>query len=1013
MTKGKIEYRTAGELVRVEVPALDGFLSDNRYLHPDLAGAPGIREMAHQFRIQPFTVNSLIRLRCAGHNSSSLQTKLNNEADLWYTRYDDMLRDVDQQVKMATALTELSKRLSPQNRADLRDAQSTLAADGSLQKGTDLYPIDSSLQEASLAQPFERLHPSLLNTVIESFCKPFSIHDWILGVTGRVNDGSAAEGERQALYRYLIAHGASLQARTFTLVRDTPVVRNHRNEWVKPSNLVSRRMPFFGTLEPILNAPATELERQKALIDKIRPRKSIRSEDIITFAHYVADNLELSAVFEAVLLRLRKMLTTTKLADQLSRIAFLQSDLGAPAAPVALHLRTAENRACLDQQDGFVPDRNPRLYRALRCLATPSSATLFRVLARLRDRGHGPRSPGVLYQCLIQALEREHVASNTHRTAKILWVKGAYYAPSEVLVGESIPRFFDNLPVVRAPHTLVTAYAILGAHRQPTDDHWRRFFVIFSRQHGQRVLRRASEEWHSLVLAYRSRGTNRVPEGTPTNERFLLSRRGTLHTLIDLREARYLEDDFPELSEAIDNEQVGIAFAELTGGTREFLSCLGLNRLSGVCRPGPPKIRGKRPSPSWFDGEYQARLLEQLRNRLFAEALVALGRVEARRGTRVQLAREGDVRRRLGLIKAIEFAQDIQRTYRIGSAEFSVPVEEAAVEDRFVVVAARSRYDLNNLLAYGLAELLGAVQIEEKRSLALAVLPLLQCRNVDEIATLLRRQGVPWEVSPQETGDEEPQIYDLPVFSEDMREDLARQLTDGLILSASGSALVAAPSGPAALTIVTPSDDPPPTIELPLLPPIDGVTLHVVDLDATWSPGGSSVERTWIWNPPTANQVKLDREVGRRGEELVYRCELDRLRAAGHSSPEEVVVWTSAADPGADHDIRSIADDGMPLWIEVKSTTGRDGNFDWPKNEFQKALREGFHYELWRVYGAASELPIAKRFPDPVNLIREGKLRIDLATLRAVIQPLETTEVRSATNHPTAAPGGSVVEGAS
>jgi len=83
------------------------------------------------------------------------------------------------------------------------------------------------------------------------------------------------------------------------------------------------------------------------------------------------------------------------------------------------------------------------------------------------------------------------------------------------------------------------------------------------------------------------------------------------------------------------------------------------------------------------------------------------------------------------------------------------------------------------------------------------------------------------------------------------------------------------------------------------------------------------------------------------------------------------------------------------------------------KNEFQKALREDSRYELWRVYGAASEHPIAKRFPDPVNLVREGKLRIDLATLRAVIQPMGTIEVRAETDQPTDAAGRSVVEAAS
>jgi len=818
---------------------------------------------------------------------------------------------------------------------------------------------------------------------------------------------SESRRERQALYRYLLAHGAALKARTFALVRHTPVVRNHRVEWVKPSDLVSRRIPFFATLEPILNAPASELERQKALVEKIRPRTSIRSDDIVAFAHHVADNPELSAAFEIVLLRSKKLLTT-RLADQLSRIAFLQSDLGAPAAPIALHLRTTENRACLDQEDGFVPDRNPQLYRTLKCLTAPSSSTLLTVFARLRGQGRGPRNPGIIYQCFVAALERERVARSTHSAAQILWIKGVYYAPSEVLVGAIIPRFFDDLPVVRAPEALVTAYAVLGAHQQPTDDHWRRFFLTFSERHGERMLRRTSEEWRALVLAYRSRGTNGVPEGTPTNERFLLSRRGTLHTLTDLREARYLDDDFPELSEAIEKAQVGIAFAELTDGTGEFLLGLGLKRLSAVCHPEPPEILGELPSPRWFGDEYQTRLLEKLRHPLLAKALIALGRVEARRGIHVQLPQESDVRRRLTQIETIAFAPDIRRTYRIGAAAISVSVEEATVENRFVVVSARSRYDLNNLLAYGLAELLGAVRIEEKRALALAILPLLQCRNADEIATLLRRQGVLWTASLQEAGDEERQNDDLPASAEDTMENVIRQLTDGLIVSAPSAAPVTVPSAPPHLPLLLPLSRPAPVVEPPSLPPIDSVTLDVTDLDITWSPpspGGAPGGRTWVWNPPTVQHLERDREIGRRGEELVYRRELERLRAASHPSPEEVVLWASTADPGADHDIRSVGEDDKPLRIEVKSTAGRDGNFNWPKNEFQKALREGSRYELWRVYEAASEHPIAKRFPDPVNLVKEGKLRIDLATLRAVIQPMGTIQVRAETDQPTTAAG--------
>lgn len=114
--------------------------------------------------------------------------------------------------------------------------------------------------------------------------------------------------------------------------------------------------------------------------------------------------------------------------------------------------------------------------------------------------------------------------------------------------------------------------------------------------------------------------------------------------------------------------------------------------------------------------------------------------------------------------------------------------------------------------------------------------------------------------------------------------------------------------------------------------------------------------------------------------------EIDRLRAAGHPDPEKLAVWTSRSDPGADHDILSVAADGKPLWIEVKSTTGTDGRFDWPRAEFEKALREGDHFELWRVYEAHTESPTVKVFRDPASLLRTSALRLELATLRAFVE---------------------------
>jgi hypothetical protein len=990
-TKDKRDYRRANDVVVPEDPKLDGFLSEERYLDRPFAAAPDVRKMAQDSRARPFTVNSLVRLRCAGEDCHSLKTKVSDQANYFYRNYEAALRQPDRQIKMAATLTDVSRRLSSQNRDDLKYSRSTLAADGSLRRAADLFAVDTSIEQASLAQPWERLDPRLLGTVIAKLAKPFSIHHWVLQVSSRIKDGTADEDERESFYRYILGQGATLSARTFALLRRVPVIRDHRGDWVQPSELVSRRTPGFATLEPILSAPAPELEAQKALLARFAPARAIRSEHLIAFAKYVADYPKHAEAFETVLMRSRKLLTP-RLVAQLHEISFLLSATGELAAPKDLHLRTPENLTCLDAEDGLVPDRNSQLYRALKCIEAPSSARLLTVIARRRDEGKPPRRPELFYQALVAALQRERVARGSHSASEILWVNRAYHAPNEVLVGNTIPRWFSNmLPVVRAPETLVSVYSILGAHAAPTDAHWRQFFIEFSDRYGDKVLSRTSEEWRSLVLAYRSRGPSGVPEGTSSAARFLLGRSGTLHNLADLRDGRFLEDDFPELSEAAQIDGADLAFAEVTDSTRDFLLALRLQRLSVICEPRPPQIVGDRPPPLWFRDDHRARLIERLRHPLFAKALVALGRVEARPGISIKLSLESGVKSRLDRIETIVFAQDIRRTYEVRDAEITISVEEAVAGNQFVVVGATSLNDLNNLLAYALAELLGAVRIDGKRALSLAILPLLQCRNTDEMMTFLRRQGIAgWYFTPSES-EEEPTFSGEPVDTADVVEGVVRQITVGLEIgggsgSDAGSILINQPT-----LVVTSENGAVSTDADEPLPPIEDVELTVTAFDASWSPPQPNAQtggRTRAWQPRSTRQAERDREVGRRGEEVVYRYELDRLRRAGCVRPEDVVIWTSDHDPGADHDIRSIAEDGKSLWIEVKSTTGQDGFFEWPKNEFQKALREGDHYELWRVYEATSERPTAKRFPDPVHLVREGKLRVDLGTLRAVIQPM-------------------------
>ena len=113
------------------------------------------------------------------------------------------------------------------------------------------------------------------------------------------------------------------------------------------------------------------------------------------------------------------------------------------------------------------------------------------------------------------------------------------------------------------------------------------------------------------------------------------------------------------------------------------------------------------------------------------------------------------------------------------------------------------------------------------------------------------------------------------------------------------------------------------------------------------------------------------------------------MRDMGHAEPERLVIWTSRTEPGADHDIRSIDENGLTRWIEVKSTTGVDGRFDWPSKEFEKALRERDRYELWRVYRATDRSPVAKCFRNPARMIGTRQIALELGMLRVNIEDLD------------------------
>jgi len=985
---GRPILQPAGQIVVPERREFDGFLSAQQYLNDSLVDhktGDAVQALARGHGALAFGLNSLIRLRCAGEKADTLATQLDGQANYYYSNYEVYLRDVDRQRQFAAALEAVRPRLTDKHRLDLRNSPATLAADGSLHAPKDLLRVDPSLGDACPVPPSRRLHPALLAfKAIADRCEPFEEVRWATDLAQRVKDGAADADEREALSRYVLSKRGQLRRSVIAALRDAPILRDHRGAWVVPADITSRRTPGAADLEPVLHFPHPDYAEDRALESRFRFRRRLAGPDLIAMARFVAEHPERAEAFEVILRRRRALLTGSVLAT-LADIPFLRSSAGGLDAPRNLYLRNAVTVASLGGHATFVVGSRLELYRALSCSERPRPADIVAHLSRLAQDGRPPARPEIVYPALVSALRSEGTAPTMHKMTGIVWTERGYRSPDEILVGSRFPRsLLAAVPHVRGPDRLVDALQALGAHAQPLPHHWRALFTWFGQQYRQTGGPVTEDERAALRDAYRRRGRAGLPEGVGSDVRCLLGRDRRVYSRADVAGARFVINDDPVLADAITEQGARLAFADTAEASQELFSALNVPLLTAVVGQPEPRIGEERGAPPWFK---PAQALERLHSEDFASALAAIGRAHARANSTVGIVSASAVARRLARIRDVVFVQDLELIYRVSRAPVVVRKEVWLGDARISLVWVGSRRDLDQLLAQGLAQILTAAAGEQQR-LADAIYCLLTCRTSAEMATYLRRRGIPWEPPSNDVVDVDDEGQTEQREASDASEAAA------LVTELARRVIERAASGqPAGDQRLTSQHQPEHTHEAPpaSLPPLEAVTLQPLAASVTWAPperrGTRSGGGRWGWSPRTQSDVDRDEAVGLQAEALVYRAERARVRVLGFD--EARVVWTAEHDRTADHDIRSVDEDGTDLWIEVKSTTGRDGRFEWSVAEFEKAVREGKRYELWRVYDAGTTTPTYKRFRDPMSLVRAEKIKMDIASFWAEVEPMD------------------------
>jgi Domain of unknown function (DUF3883) len=945
-------------------------LASQALLHVGLVTRIETRSMAIQMGARRFTVGSLVRLRCAGASNEEIDTKLTStEAEFDFKSFPDALQNLRLQQRFAAAIDACRQELSADNKKDLRRSATTMTAAGTLASpDTPLWISDDAL--ADVVSGDRVLHPGLTGyKVLPALCQPFKFSSWAIDTANRVRAGSASEKERGALVQYVRGH-PTLSHKAWNAIRRAPVLPDHRGEFCAPSNMVNPSARGAALLEPALHLAKSTDEANESL-RPLRFRTSVQGADLVALARLVEQGTVSPTVMRRALTRLGRLLTPAILA-QLKSTRFLETELGMVMAPVDVYVRTDRLVTVLGEEAPYVIDLPKNLLQRLGCRVYSRADDIIFSLDKLREAGDRVTRVDVVYQELAMAFRRERrQASHLHDKA-IISIDARWEAPKDCLVGRDNQNAFLGAVTV-LPEVLRDTWVFLGVPDLPTESHWRRLLMRADELYGaqQPVPQRVAD---ALRRAYRN--LDALPDQMRSDTNCLLDDQRRLHTPDEAAEGTFLFNDDPALATAARSANLSIAFADTSDqNVRQFFAAVGTRRLSSVVTERGTEYGADLPPD---DSLRVTVSLARLHDPSFGSAVAAfaseaLGPDPSRTPSRLIA--------RLARIKQISIVNGITRQYNLSGHIVSVASGYDVRDDLIVLDRVASSHELRRSVADAVAIIAGS------SSLGDTIYFLLRSKSIREMQRELERRKVAWQPELSPTLDDSEDVDE----AEDI-DDVMASLADAISRNALRDALSggtgttsmspASTSAPPLEPAPTPST-PPPLPDLEAIQPRPAAATGPPSHRSSAAPGGGGYGS---WSPPSQADTEYDRLIGRRGEEIILNVERERVKQLGF--PPERVVWAADITPGADHDIKSVDDDGEDLWIEVKSTTSRNGNFRWPVAEFRLAVRARHRYVLYRVYEAATIAPSWSRIRDPIGSFDAGRIRLDLDQLVGDAGPL-------------------------
>lgn len=971
----KPRLSNAAELVLPSEPALDGFLEDARYPSPDLLKNQSTKEILRAVGAKVFGIHSLVRLRCAPSNAV-IATKLEKDiANFFYSDYQAALSGIELQLKFAKALDAVERKLSNENRKDLRKTASTLTASGELRPAEELHRVPQEIWNACPLPLRDRLHSDLVDSrVMRQLAKPFNANRWASQLADAIRNGNAVEEDKNALYAFLRMTHGRLPGPLLATLRRTAVIRDLSGDWVLPEEVLMSHTPGAVDFRGVLRFPDPAVEGDRELVRALRLRERIEAEDLVFLAKHVSEHVEYIGRFESLLTTHRRSMNPRTLKE-LGAIPFMRSSIGSFQTPSKLYVRNALNQAVLEDSVLYYSGTLAAGYaERLGCRVRPEANDILASIDGLVAEGKAPKNVEVLFPEFVAALSRARIPPTTLAEKRVVWTDIGWAKPADTLVAGAparLPLGSMPRPVGRSSY-VITAFEQLGAVRTPQARHWKGFLEWAGKRYAARV---TPPDIRALIRsAYAHLGADTASLSEVS--RLLLDESGHLHPISEARANKFLINDDPAIAVALIENNSTYSFADLVDSrASRFFTAVGVPSLRSIRSFVRFEPVDTVPCPAAVRA---SEVIDKLTSQEVPQALTALVNHRIRARSDLDALKTADMAESLSKIRHLVFVREIREHYRVGVESISISARARFDGDSVFLAGLRRQGEVLAELAEVVAKWLPH---DNQFDWADAIFRLLSADRVEDMARYLAGRGVAWM----------PRVE----FEDDREESDVDEVTEAV--SAALGGLVARvpqlkPETPitsitaGVVATVQPAPFP--------LPDLSSVTPILLNPSGTHIPATLRSGGGWSggFGGGSVRNEERDRALGRRGEEIVLELERKRLTDAG-MDPEKA-VWISAVSPAADHDIQSEDVDGTRLWIEVKAATGTDGRFHWSRAEFDLARRARNQYVLYRVYGVDTVLPVVKAFRDPVALLLNDRLRLYLSELQAEVEGGET-EVRS------------------